>query len=69
MSEQERRDPLGYMSRRRFLGMSGLAAGAVALGACGTDDEPAATTATTAGGAATTAPAAGGWVAAIVASG
>lgn len=35
----------GPVSRRRFLGLSGLAAGAVALGACGTDDEPAATTA------------------------
>ena len=59
MSEQDKVDRLGEVSRRRFLGLSGLAAGAVVLGACGTD-EPAATTAagsteTTAGATATTA--------------
>ncbi len=43
----------GGISRRRFLGMGGLAVGAVALGACGTDDAATTTTAapaTTAGG-------------------
>ncbi len=59
MSEQDKVNRLGELSRRRFLGLSGLAAGAVVLGACGTD-EPAATTAaatteTTAGSTATTA--------------
>ncbi len=48
----------GAVSRRRFLGLGGLAAGAVALGACGSDEAD--TTTTAAGAAATTTTAAGG---------
>lgn len=50
MSKQEQS---GGISRRRFLGMGGLAVGAVALGACGTDE---AATTTTAGSGTTAAP-------------
>ncbi|NND02899.1 MAG: ABC transporter substrate-binding protein, partial [Acidimicrobiia bacterium] len=39
----------GPVSRRRFLGLGGLAAGAVALGACGSDDADTTTTAAAAG--------------------
>ena len=62
MSEQEQKlERLNMMSRRQFLGAGGLALGAVALGACGTDDAVTTTTAapaapaTTAGATATTA--------------
>lgn len=46
MAQREREaDQFGLVSRRRFLGLGGLAAGAVALGACGSDDDGTATTA------------------------
>ena len=60
MSEQERKlERLNMLSRRQFLGVGGLALGAVALGACGTDDAVTTTTGaaapeTTAGATATT---------------
>ncbi len=62
MSEQERKlERSSMMSRRQFLGAGGLALGAVALGACGTDDAGTTTTAaatpTTAGATPTTAAA------------
>lgn len=55
----ENNELFGPVSRRRFLGLSGLAAGAVALGACGSDEADTTTTAA-AGGATTTAAASDG---------
>jgi ABC-type nitrate/sulfonate/bicarbonate transport system substrate-binding protein len=63
MTDNKNNELFGPVSRRRFLGMSGLAAGAVALGACGTDEADTTTTAaaaaTTAAGVATTAASGG----------